>query len=1427
MRTAAHLARIPESTEGLRPQEFPWPFLQRIGRATRHFVAGLCAFLTGFAAWGQNCNQGYSFTASPLPNGGTYEAGQTVTFCYTLTFWNEVSSNWFHGVVPSFGAGWDLSTLVPGPPPPTCGNSGGAWDWYALCDGTGANALPPVGPGFFFDLDNDGNPGNNFGDYCTGAVNWQFCFTISVASGGACVPGASLNVSVNSYGDSETGGWFLGACQGDPIALQQATAVCCNANAGQNGSVTLCSSDTPVVLNAQLGGTPDPGGTWAAPGGSATSAVLDPATATPGAYTYTVSNGNCSASAVVNVSIVPAPNAGGDGNAALCANGQGQDLFTWLNGTPQGGGTWTAPGGAPHSGTFQPASDAPGPYTYTVQGMAPCGSDQATVLVAVVQPPNAGGDGAITLCSSGAPVGLLGLLAAPQQGGAWSFNGAPHGASFNPSTDPPGVYTYTVPGTPPCAADQATALITLQQPPDAGLDAAITLCDTGPPTDLFAELGGTPGSGGTWTFNGAPHGSLFTPGIDGAGAYVHTVAGTAPCPADQASVLVTLADQPDAGLDGSITVCSSDAAFTLFALLGGAPEPGGTWSLNGAPHPGVFNPGTGATSVLTYTITGAPPCPSASAGVSVTVIQAPNAGSDGVLTACNSGAPVDLFSQLVGASPGGTWTFGGAPHGTQFTPGVDGTGTYTYTLPGQSPCPADQASVVVAVTADPDPGTDGALTICSNGGPADLFLQLGGSPQAGGTWSLDGLAVDGLFDPATDPVGTYAYTITVPPPCTSASSTVVVQLEQPPSAGGDGQVTLCASGAVMDLFTQLGGSPDTGGSWSGPDAVPGGLFDPATTSAGTYTYSVNGTGFCAGDAAQVNVALIQAPDAGLNGAVTVCTNGAPVDLFAYLGGDPDNGGAWSGPGALAGGIFDPTALPAGTYTYTVNAPPPCGSASSTVDVTLADPADAGSGSALTVCSTDAPVDLFALLGGSPDAGGTWTVAGTPHPATLDPATDQSGSYTYTVAGNPACDAASASIAVEVIGQPLAGNDAAITLCPGGAAVDLFDALGGSPDPGGTWTGPGGGVMSGVFDPVTDAPGICTYTITAAAPCTSDQAQVVVGISPAITAAVTTTDAICNGACDGSAVLQVSGGTPDLVMDWSGGMAGPSDLEAEDLCAGPHAVTITDGNGCTMQVAFTIGQPPAITVDAIGTTPESCNGLCDGTATVVDAEAVLYSMNGGGTWQANALFTGLCGGVQVFMVQDASGCTGMGSASVMSPPPVVAAFSASSDVVDIENTEVTFQNLSTQTTVFEWDFAGLGTSTDVNPSFTFPGQTGGIYPVCLTATNAENCTDSVCEAVVVLEELIAHIPNAFTPNGDGMNEVFAPVFNNPQFVQEYELLVFDRWGRPVFQSTRVGEPWDGFTGGDAAMPGVYVWKLRCRDMLSRRRQDLTGHVTVVR
>lgn len=399
--------------------------------------------------------------------------------------------------------------------------------------------------------------------------------------------------------------------------------------------------------------------------------------------------------------------------------------------------------------------------------------------------------------------------------------------------------------------------------------------------------------------------------------------------------------------------------------------------------------------------------------------SSPEAGTSSSLSTCAAGNPVNLFG-LLGGTPdaGGTWSgpsaLTGGDLGT-FDPATMNPGTYTYTV-GTAPCQVT-ADVVVTV-GNPDAGIDQTITLCATSSPSNLFDAIGGTPDNGGVWSGPSVLTGGdlgTFDPTTMNPGVYTYTVGSPP-C-DASADVTVTIENP-DAGTNGNITLCVTSPSANLIDVLGGNPDSGGTWSGPSVLNGGdlgTINPATMNPGIYTYTV-GTAPCQ-QSADV-VVTINDPDAGTSESISVCTSSPNINLFSVLGGTPETGGVWSGPSALTGGdlgTFDPASMNAGVYTYTVGTPP-C-QVSADVTVSFEDP-DAGTDVNVSLCDSDNPTNLFNLLGGTPETGGVWNGPSAltgGDLGTFDPASMNAGVYTYTV-GTAPCEA-SATVIVNVLNNP--------------------------------------------------------------------------------------------------------------------------------------------------------------------------------------------------------------------------------------------------------------------------------------------------------------------------------------------------------------------------------------------------------------------------
>lgn len=211
--------------------------------------------------------------------------------------------------------------------------------------------------------------------------------------------------------------------------------------------------------------------------------------------------------------------------------------------------------------------------------------------------------------------------------------------------------------------------------------------------------------------------------------------------------------------------------------------------------------------------------------------------------------------------------------------------------------------------------------------------------------------------------------------------------------------------------------------------------------------------------------------AGSDSEITLCEAEGKVDLFDYLGSEADRGGNWSPSLNSGSGIFDSTVDPEGDYIYTV-INETCGDESSVITVKIDKAPNAGEDKSISLCSEDAPIDLFEVLGGNPDSTGNWSpqLPG----GIFDPKKDQTGIYTYTVESG-SCDPVSANVTVEVTNSPDAGESTNINVCVNAEPLDLFESLDGTPQPGGTWS-PGLSGGDGILDPARDSEGSYTYTV---------------------------------------------------------------------------------------------------------------------------------------------------------------------------------------------------------------------------------------------------------------------------------------------------------------------------------------------------------------
>lgn len=131
--------------------------------------------------------------------------------------------------------------------------------------------------------------------------------------------------------------------------------------------------------------------------------------------------------------------------------------------------------------------------------------------------------------------------------------------------------------------------------------------------------------------------------------------------------------------------------------------------------------------------------------------------------------------------------------------------------------------------------------------------------------------------------------------------------------------------------------------------------------------------------------------------------------------------------------------------------------------------------------------------------------------------------------------------------------------------------------------------------------------------------------------------------------------------------------------------------------------------------------------------------------------------------------------------------------------IEFSDLSVDAEDWVWSFGDGTGSTSQNPTHQYP--TPGIFTICLSVFNEFGCMDSVCDEIEIIETSILDAPNAFSPNGDGINDIYLPVNFG---MKEFEIKIYNRWGQLIFYSNDPSIGWDGTYEGKDQEMDTYVY-----------------------
>ncbi len=358
----------------------------------------------------------------------------------------------------------------------------------------------------------------------------------------------------------------------------------------------------------------------------------------------------------------------------------------------------------------------------------------------------------------------------------------------------------------------------------------------------------------------------------------------------------------------------------------------------------------------------------------------------------------------------------------------------------------------------------------------------------------------------------------------------------------------------------------------------------------------------------------------------------------------------------------------------------------------------------------------------------------------------------------------------------------------------------------------------IHDPWVTPPNDTTYyvTVTDANGCQNTD-SLIASISQ-VNYIITTDNAICLG---DSTDIVINGGSPAWQPSPTLSVSGNT-ATVWPAANTTYYVTITNNDGCSAIDSVSID------VSDIQHTLSADTLICLGD------EAVLTAT--GGTmyqWSPNNNISSITDDVVTVTptstayyyveISNANGCSVLDSVLV-SVSSVTASFLAvplSGEApldVDFLNQSSGMGNLS-----YTWNFDENGAiSSGIDASYLYEQE--GTYNPWLIVENEWGCVDSFSVWIDVLPntEFVLWSPNIFTPNGDGINDIYFPVHEG---VEELHLMIFNRWGQLLFESSELDAHWDGTYQGTIVPDGVYVYVI---DVLSEGGEyhEVTGHITVL-
>jgi gliding motility-associated-like protein len=798
---------------------------------------------------------------------------------------------------------------------------------------------------------------------------------------------------------------------------------------------------------------------------------------------------------------------------------------------------------------------------------------------------------------------------------------------------------------------------------------------------------------------------------------------------------------------------------------------------------------------------------------------------------------------------------------------INNTQTYTLEVTDANGC-KNTDDITVNTVALPVANPGSSVSICPG-----ASTTLNGSGGTSYTWSpATGLSNPNIANPICTPAATGNYTLTVSnAACTSLpSAAITVTVYNQPAApliNVSGPITFCQGNSVTLTSTAVANNVWSTGATSNSITV---------TTSGSYTvYFVDANGCSSAVSAAVNVLvnpLPAVPTISASGPLTVCPGGS-VDLTSTVA----NAYNWSN------GINTQTitVIASGSYNVTISDINGCTATSNNTVFTVLAPPTAPiitASGPLSFCTGDS-----VTLSSSPSSTYLWSNGATSQNITVYGTGTYSVTNTNAAGCITPTSAITNTTMFPVPPAPIITAGGPVTFCNGGNVVLTSSAASSYTWSNTYNTQSITVITSGTYNlSITDANGCpsplssdvivtvnplpASPTITASGPTTfcvgssvtlqsseavgnlwsTGSAANSINVTNSGNYSVTFTDAnnctsvasnpvmVTAMALAPTPVITTNGPTTFCENDsliltcsqaqtytWNTGETTPS---ITVYTAGTYTATVTDVCNPTnpnVDIIITVNPSPV----ALFTAPTLVDCLPSNIEFINNSVGVAASLwnfgDGGNSNETNPVYAYQFPGLYTISltVFDTNGCSNTKTINelIQIYPAAELNYTIFPRVTNLLNSNIVFQNNTPNCASQEWDLGIYGSSTSQVYNYTFEDL--GTYYVGLSVITENGCMEEIVDSVIIEENYAVFIPTSFTPNGDGLNDVFMPLGGG---IEKFKLEIYNRWGNMIYSTNSMSQPWDGNDHGQ----DNYIWKVYLKDKDGVDR-EMIGSVTLLR